>query len=250
MIPQWNSDAIMALQMGDTKFAVAILKKALSIMRTNIEQTTEDDPMAVDDGMPSASCCSSNQRSAQHPQESIRSVVISDDSDDTVSPYDISDNTLFTFYPNAFEVASSDSTTAGMPDYKQSVVLLFNMALAMDDLSQRITKMTAANTLQRNAIGLYAAARDLILFHWNDENQAVPGLRTLLLASANNLGRLQSLHLSFQDTRACLMLTLDVLSSEEAMAQVQEDDYDQLCLSVAAFLYLQRDSILTAAPAA
>ena len=245
MIPQWNSEAIIALQMGDTRRAVATLKKALNVVRTNIDQT-EDDPMAVEDAMPSSSCCSSHHSSTQQPQESIRSVVISDETDDADSPYDTSDSALFTFYPNAFEVVEVSTSKS---DYKQSVVLLFNMALAMDTLAQRVAKVDAAVNLQRNAVGLYAAARDLVLFHW-DNGASVPGLRTLLLASANNLGRIQSLHLSFKDTRDCLMLTLDLLSFENAMVEVQDDDYDQLCLSVAAFLYLQRDSILTAAPAA
>ena len=238
MISQWNAEGIAALQLGQYKLAVSTFKKALKHF-AQTEETTDSMDIDRADMMSQKNC--------------VRSVCISAESteDDALTKPDDLDNALFDFFPKAFEI---DSFSQSCLDNRLSVILLYNMALAIDTMAQEVTdnKSVAVNGLTKMAMNLYATARDLLLLHWVDSNngKVVAGMRTVLLATMINLGRLQSQHMSFAETRMSLMAALDLLLASDATVQMENEDFDQLSLSVAAFIYMQRDTILSVAPAA
>lgn len=227
-ISNWNTRAMNLLQQGDTTAAVSILRGAIRSLSSHVRSTRKTKqavrgPFTIETA-------------------AIRSVSVVPEGWGGVS------DEIFTLFPRAFEVSSA---VLNSEDYDScGRILLYNMALAMDIQAHWFAKANdteSAVEWTKRAISIYEAA-----LHTGRESAAHQGNSTsvnvVVLATINNLGRLQSRRHCFQETKDCLRLSLEIFRrlAEEGNCPV---DCQLPFQSIVPFMWLN-DMVLTCAPVA
>ena len=217
----WNTQAISFLQQGDYSGAIALFKRC---SRALASQAHFPGPV----------------HQPGHISNAIKSVVVVSDVFEHVN------EGIFELFPRAFLMQFPV-----LEDYENSArVLLYNMALAHDIMA---CSLEAAN---EKLSAFACTTRAMHLYHWalrvGEDNSLVLGTKTLAdvvaLAAMNNLGRIMS-HLNyFENTRTCLLLSLEIFHRVWHADDCPEMD-NLPCGALAPFLYMD-NFVLVAAPAA
>ena len=214
----WNARAIAMLKDGEITSSISILKKALDDLKNELKKFEISQPTGDANVMPI-----------------VRSINVVEDEDIIEDS-----NQLFDFFPKAFEVAS------GASEQRAVVALLYNLAFAFDVKAMFSEDPESAHYAQDRAIDLYTTALRVASTSWNSDD--MNAMACVTVALVNNLGRLQSLQLSFVDTKHLLKLATDLLNSPNASGI---SDVDRLVLnsSIAPFVCLG-NVVLSNAPMA
>lgn len=222
-----NVKAIVSLREGDTALSVQIFKQALVDLKADLD--TDTLPPCDDEGP---------MEFAEF-EPAVRSIpVIEEES----ALHNCTDNQeLFDMYPRAFDVPS------GTPNSRTVVVLLYNLALTYDLQALWTTDQTMVRSCRTQALNLYISALKVASASWSATD--VADMRSVIVATANNLGRLQSIRLSFVDTKHLMQLSMGLLNSPDARAHMGDEDYFALCTSIAPFMCMGEE-LLTIAPMA
>jgi tetratricopeptide (TPR) repeat protein len=228
-----NMEAIFLLRQGRISEAISTFKDALRTIKAGLPEKAESMINFGDEEPTSASTSS----------PAVRSVSIVDNEDATARLL-ADTNDLFDFYPRAFEILTP---TCYSHHKRCLVVMLYNMAVAFDSSAISTGDPSASVANMESALQLYSSALDVARTNWDQDD--VAAMRCVLLAILNNLGRLQSLSLDFQQTRCCLTMAVDLLSWADVPQLINEEDYRPLAMSVGPF-YVLNQKLLTVAPSA
>ncbi|CAB9496419.1 expressed unknown protein [Seminavis robusta] len=233
MIKKHNMDAISLLRSGEIAESIQTFKSALRAIQSGLPNE------------PDYAAFVEHERAVLPPSSlpPVRTVSIVDN-EEALANLLADSPALLDFYPRVFQMLSPSCVASHT---RSIVVLLYNMAVALDYQGILVDDASAALTFQASARQLYDSALQFASTHWDKEDMTA--MRGVILAVVNNLGRLQSLRLAFQETRFCVKLAMELMRSWDAMNHIDNEDVVKLGMSVGPFYLLNKD-ILTVAPSA
>ena len=221
-ISQWNLEAINLLQRGNARGATALLGNALRMLGAHVRAAEAQ-----------------GRRAPAEMVSSLRSVAVALDCVGQLADPEISDEIL-PLFPKVFELPDSISND------DCARILLYNMAIACEVHALQAGSILTALEWTHKAVHFYQCSLQIGGDILNGDTRTEVNM--VVLATTNNLSRLFSYHHCFQETRACLLLSLEVMNRLADAGDCPEEYLLQF-KGVTSFMCLD-EFILTAAPVA
>ncbi|CAB9517127.1 unknown protein [Seminavis robusta] len=235
------ANGIQFLQRGNASSAISEFKAALMSLKRQIDQTRQ-----------------SSEIQNKKDQEQDLLGEWTDHGGFSIQSLSIAHKTwlkeecgLFLLFPKVFRICKTQGSMNALECRSCLIVLLYNLGLAYD-LQAKSGPVGATYKCMERAIFFYQAALEAAVSTDHARSVAVlANMKLVLLATINNLARLESLQLCSEGLNTCLDWAGDLLCSTTNVPLEEDVDEDYQFLLQSLGPSLQLDAfVLPAAPAA
>jgi len=228
-----NTEAVTQMQKGNNNAASTLLRKALTGLRNEMNQTTQERPEDMQD-----------DSEIVYEEIHLQSVAV-------FQPFlgleIASHDSILPFYARAFVLSDSEED-----DSRTAVTVLYNLALLYHSqaLIAKTERGEVDHRLLSQARDFYEAAQTVAFSTWSDD--VFRDMYCLVLALANNLGHVygqtRTRVYDFSRTNSYLTYLVKLVQCPSLPYYVSEEDNEFFYLSV--FTFLDASVGLSIAPAA